>query len=151
ELVAVASGFIVVVAAVQVVTHFHDRVEFEVITLLRQLGALAAPIPQHPRRLTVEGGCCVGAGRKAEGDQRCTLYAFIWDGRLARPGGMSVTVATAVEMDAQALKQAEATQSAAPEFLRERACSRRHKCSRHITLGCSGLFVRMRPRPSSLL
>ncbi|MCY1466170.1 hypothetical protein D9M71_844280 [compost metagenome] len=49
ELVAVASGAIMVVAALQVAAHFAGVVELEIVTLCRQFTAGAVPVTEHPR------------------------------------------------------------------------------------------------------
>ena len=54
KLVAVARGLVVVVAAMQVGTHFTDIIGLDVDTLLDQLGALTAPVAGHPFRIGTE-------------------------------------------------------------------------------------------------
>jgi hypothetical protein len=62
ELVAVARGLVVVVAAVQVAAHFADVVGLDVDALLDQLGTLATPIAGHPLGIGAEriGGHRIG-------------------------------------------------------------------------------------------
>ncbi|MNM53797.1 hypothetical protein D3C81_649060 [compost metagenome] len=54
ELVAVACGFVVVIAAVQVGAHLAGVAEGKVVAALSQLRAGAAPIAEHPWRVTGE-------------------------------------------------------------------------------------------------
>ncbi|MNQ75873.1 hypothetical protein D3C85_906810 [compost metagenome] len=69
ELVAVARGAVLVVAAVQVTAHFAGVVDFEVVTLFRQFAACAVPVTEHPRRLAIEGRGGMGAGGEAQGGE----------------------------------------------------------------------------------
>nr|GEZ39842.1 hypothetical protein [Tanacetum cinerariifolium] len=66
ELVAVTGCLVMVVTAVQVGPDLDDRIDFEVVTLFRQLTTPAAPIPQHPWRSAVERRRSARAGRDSE-------------------------------------------------------------------------------------
>nr|WP_263473319.1 hypothetical protein [Pseudomonas aeruginosa] len=54
ELVGVAPGLVVVIAAVEVGRRLADVLQLEVVALLQQLGALAAPVAEHPFRVRRE-------------------------------------------------------------------------------------------------
>ncbi|MOA05494.1 hypothetical protein D3C78_1250950 [compost metagenome] len=49
ELVAVARGAVMVVAAVKIAAHFTGVVDFEVVAFFREFCASAVPVAEHPR------------------------------------------------------------------------------------------------------
>ena len=67
ELVGVASGLVVVIAAIEVGRRLADVLQLEVVALLQQLGALAAPVAEHPFRVRGER---LGGVRRAPQAQR---------------------------------------------------------------------------------
>ncbi|MNV45104.1 hypothetical protein D3C71_1368890 [compost metagenome] len=66
ELVAVAGGAVMVVAAVQIAAHFTGVIDFEVVAFFRKFAASTVPVAEHPRRIAIEGRSRVSASGKAQ-------------------------------------------------------------------------------------